>query len=239
MSFTKFLFLSTFLIASSGFEVLAADSKGLSTFKVAGIKGMTLSVPKGRISVTSSLTQKDITVNVIEPSKKYNDNKKCHKVIGLDGSNFVVKVSSENILFEKADCDYDIVIVAPAAVNFDLDINSGSAMVIVKDMTGNLNIKAGTGSVIVDGDVLKNIDVKSATGPIEFSYKKCLNRADLNFLSVTSKITLELPEDCKVRVDHKSATGKLFNALGDSEDYLVLVTAKSASGDFTIKKTAK
>jgi hypothetical protein len=124
-------------------------------------------------------------------------------------------------------------------MSFDTEISSGSAMVIVKEMLGSLSLKTASGAAVVSGDVLNNLDVKTATGNMEFSYKKCPSRADVNFLAATTKITMNLPADCKVRTDFKSATGKLFNGLGDSEDYLVLITAKSASGDFYIKKTTK
>lgn len=236
MSFFNFSFIALCSLVIFPKATLAADSN-LSTFKAAGIKRINLSVPKGRISLSSSKTQKEITVNVIEPSKKQNeDNNKCIKAIGIEGADFNVKISSENILFEKASCDYDVVVTAPAGVHFDTSVSTGSAMIIIKDMSGNLDLKTGTGSVSVEGDILRNIDAKAATGSMDFNFKKCSGRADLSFLTATSKINLGLPSDCKVRVDHKSATGKLFNALGDSEDYLVLVTAKSASGDLTIKK---
>ncbi|MBC7429578.1 MAG: DUF4097 family beta strand repeat protein [Bacteriovorax sp.] len=206
------------------------------TFPAGGIKSLMVSVPKGRISISSSKTQKDISVNIIESNKIYSDNKKCLKSVGLENTQLVVKISSENILFEKADCNYDVMIVVPVAQTFDMDISSGSALVTVRNVSGTLNLKTATGSVSVDGDVVKNITAKSATGNMNFSYKTCSGRADLDFMSATGKMTLNLPAICKIRVDYKSATGKLFNALGETQDYQILINAKSASGDFTIGK---
>ena len=217
------------------FSLKAADIAPV-TFPAQGIKSLVVSVPKGRISISSSKTQKDISVNVIESNKIYVDSKKCAKSIGLENTQLVVKVSSENILFEKADCNYDVMIVVPVAQGFDMDISSGSALVIVKNVNGAINLKTATGSVSVEGDVVKNITAKTATGNMSFSYKTCQGRADLDFLSATGKMTLNLPSICKIRVDYKSAAGKLFNALGETQDYQVLINAKSASGDLSIGK---
>lgn len=205
-----------------------------TTFPATGVKSISVSLPKGKVTITSSKTQKEISVNVVGP--KVVSDKKCTKTVGLENAQLFVKVSSENILFEKADCDFDINIVAPVAQNFDLDISSGSATVLVKDVTGALNLKTATGIVEVESDVLKNIDAKTATGNMTFKYKTCSGRADLDILSATGKVIMKLPATCKIRVEYTSATGKLFNAIGESEDYQVKINGKSASGDFSIIK---
>ena len=204
------------------------------TFPAAGVKTINISVPKGKINISGSKTQKDISVTLVGPKKV--DGKKCTKSVGLENSQFFVKISSENILFEKADCNFDVVIVTPMSSTFDLDISSGSAEVMVKDLNGAINLKTSTGDVFVSGDVLKNITVKTATGALNFSYKTCNGRADIDLISGTGKSTFKLPEDCKIRVDYKSAAGKLFNAIGESKDYQVLIKGTSASGDLSINK---
>lgn len=204
------------------------------TFPVAGVKTVSVSVPKGNITISGSKTQKDISVTVTGP--KRDDGKKCIKSVGLENSQFFVKISSENILFEKADCDFDVAIVTPISSTFDMDISSGSAKVLISDLNGVINLKTATGDVFVSGDVLKNVSAKTATGALNFSYKTCNGRADVDFMSATGKTTLKLPGNCKIRVDYKSATGKLFNAIGESQDYQVLINAKSASGDFSVNK---
>jgi hypothetical protein len=45
---------------------------------------------------------------------------------------------------------------------------------------------------------------------------------------------LFLPKNCALRVDFKSATGKLFNSIGESKDFLLKINGKSASGDLSI-----
>lgn len=228
------LFLS---LIFSAHTLMAADATSAPvTFPAQGVKSLLVSVPKGRVSLSSSKTQKDITVKIIESNKIYSDNKKCVKTVGLENTQLNVKIASENILFEKADCNYDVMIVVPATQNFDMDITSGSALIMIKDVGGALNLKTATGTVSVEGDVVKNISAKSATGAMNFGYKTCSGRADLDFISATGKTTINLPAACKIRVDYKSAAGKLFNALGESEDYQVMINAKSASGDFSIGK---
>lgn len=214
----------------SASQVFAAPT----TFPAAGIKSISVSLPKGKILISSSKTQKDITVNIIGPRVK--DDKKCIQSVGLENSQLKASVSSENILFEKADCEFDISITTPVSQSFDLDLSSGSAVIIVRDVNGIINLKTATGLVEVEGDVLRNISAKTATGAMKFSYKTCSGRADLDFMSATGKVNLKLPGTCKIRVDYTSATGKLFNGVGESEDYQVMVNAKSASGDFVITK---
>lgn len=79
------------------------------TFPSAGVKSLDVSVPKGTITISGSKSQKDISVTIVGPKK--DDGKKCIKSVGLLNSEFFVKISSENILFEKADCDFDVTIV--------------------------------------------------------------------------------------------------------------------------------
>jgi DUF4097 and DUF4098 domain-containing protein YvlB len=222
---------SLFFLATS----LVSNTQAAPTvFPVAGVKSISVSLPKGKVLISSSKTQKDISVNIVGP--KVTDDKKCTKTVGLENAQLFVKVSSENMIFEKADCDFDITIVTPMAQFFDMDISSGSATVFVKDVNGAINLKTATGLVDIEGDVLKNIDAKTATGNMNFRYKTCSGRADLDILSATGKVAMKLPAACKIRVEYTSATGKLFNAIGESEDYQIKINAKSASGDFSITK---
>ncbi len=215
---------------------MAAGKAEPLTFPAAGIKGITLSLPKGKISVSSVRGQKDFSLKIVELPTSSDKNKKCTKQIAIENTQFVVKISSENILFEKADCHYEVELAVPGTQSFELDITSGTAAVAVKDVQGTINLKTATGPVNIESDALKNINAKTATGNMNFQYKSCPARADLDFISGTGKTTLLIPGNCKIRVDFKSAAGKLFNGIGESEDYLVMVNATSASGDLVIKK---
>ncbi len=226
------LVLSLFIALISG--NVFADVANPLRFPSNGIKSLSVSVPKGKIVLVSSKTQKDISVDVVEQNSK--ENSKCIKTIGLENTQLNVKITSENIIFEKADCNYDVTVTVPISQNFDMNISSGTAAVTVKDISGALDVKTATGSVGVSGDVLRNISAKTATGAMSFAYKTCSGRADLDLMSATGKMTLSLPPTCKIRVDYKSATGKLFNAIGETEEYQVFINGKSASGDLSIVK---
>jgi hypothetical protein len=206
------------------------------SFPLSSVKSIAVSLPKGNISLSSSKTQDDISVSIVQTAKENLDQKKCVKNVGLENSQLVVKIASENILFEKANCQYDVTIVVPSKAVLDLDISSGSAVVNIKDVSGVLNFKSASGNLNVVGDTLKNISAKTATGAMIFSYKKCSGRADLDFISATGNMVLNLSDSCKIRVSYKSATGKLFNALGEKEDYQVLINATTATGDLKIGK---
>ena len=111
------LLLSLILSLTNSFADVTSEPL---VFPSAGVKLISISVPKGKIHVSGSKTQKDISVTVNGPKK--DDGKKCIKSIGLENSQFFVKISSENILFEKANCDYDVTIVTPLSSTFDMDI---------------------------------------------------------------------------------------------------------------------
>lgn len=206
-------------------------------FPSAGIKKIEVSVPKGSISVTNSKTQKDISVAV--KRKNVNDEKKCIQTVEIQDTTLVVKVASENKLFNKSDCDYVVSVVVPAAHNVSLDVSTGTASVMVKDINGAMNITTGTGNVKVLSDVLRDINIKTGTGALDLHYKTCSGRADIDIISGTAKTMIELPESCKIRVDYTSGVGKLFNGIGESETFDVKIKATTGSGDLSIVKAGK
>lgn len=206
-------------------------------FPSTGIKKIEVSIPKGSISITNSKTQKDISVSV--KRKNVNDEKKCLQTIEIQDTVLVVKVASENKLFNKSDCDYIASVVVPAAHNVNLDISSGTGAITIKDINGAMNITTGTGNVKVAADVLKDVNVKTGTGSLDFHYKTCSGRADIDIISGTAKTTIELPETCKIRVDYTSGVGKLFNGIGESETFDVKIKATTGTGDLSIVKSGK
>lgn len=225
------LVLSFFLFSFSLFAKASTTSP--LSFPSQGIKSLSVSVPKGKIVLVGTKGQKDVSVQILE--QKGSDKEKCQKNVGLENSRLVVKISSDG-LFDKANCRYEVTVTTPMGSAFDIEASTGSGDISVKDVPGSLNIMTASGAVSVEGDVLKNITAKTATGAVSLRYKTCSGRADLDLMTATGKTSVELPANCKIRVDYKSATGKLFNAIGESEDYQVLINSKSASGDLSILK---
>lgn len=207
------------------------------SFPAAGIKKIEVSVPKGSITIMNSKTQKDISVSV--KRKNVNDEKKCIQTVEIQDTVLVVKIASENKLFNKSDCDYIVSVVAPAAHNVNLDVSTGTAEVSVKDINGAMSITTGTGNVKVVSDILRDINVKTGTGALDLRYKTCSGRADIDIISGTAKTMIELPESCKIRVDYTSGVGKLFNGIGESETFDVKIKATTGSGDLSIVKGGK
>ncbi|MGZ3788265.1 MAG: DUF4097 family beta strand repeat-containing protein [Bacteriovorax sp.] len=211
---------------AQAFEVKEVDSTG--------VKKLTISNPKGEIFLSSAKSAKKITVSL----DKIEFDKKCKLTINSTMGTLKVAIEHENALFDKSNCISKLKIEVPARI-FDTEISSGTANVKVVDVEGKIDFKTATGAVDISGETLKNIEGKTATGNMRLSFKKCPARADIDFVTATGDGEIFLPTDCKIRVNHKSATGDLFNELGESEDYQVLIESKSAGGSLKIKKLAK
>lgn len=226
----KFLFLGlvTILIAFPTLS-LASDTR---EFDAAKVKKLEISNPKGEILVTISKNNlKKIFVTI----EKIKFDKQCRFNISESSDTLSVKVDAENALFDKVNCVTKLRIEVPNSL-FSFDASSGSASITFIDVLGTINFKTATGTVSIKGEVLKNIDGKTATGNVSLNFKKCLGRADIDLVSATGDAEVVLPTNCKIKVTHKSATGDLFNELGESEDYQVTIVSKSAGGSLKVKK---
>jgi hypothetical protein len=157
-----------FLLTFFAFSIQTSWAQNPTTFPVNDVKSISVSLPKGKVSITSSKTQKDVSITVVGPKTPETKDKKCIQSVGLENAQAFVKISSENILFEKADCEYEVAIVTPVTKNFDLDLATGSAYVLVKDVNGAINLKTATGDVNVNGDVLKKYHGKNRHRSDEF-----------------------------------------------------------------------
>jgi DUF4097 and DUF4098 domain-containing protein YvlB len=108
----------------------------------------------------------------------------------------------------------------------------------IDGVSGNIDFKSATGSLYAS-KLEANLNATTATGDITLKYHKCPKRADIDLLTASSDAEVTMPADCKIKVSYKSAAGELFNELGDSNDYKVLIKSKSASGNLKIKKLSK
>lgn len=212
------------------FNLFADDLK--QEFKLSDVKELRLSVSKGDISIGANKSRKEYLIIVSEKNK----NPKCKKELRLENGSLIAKVESENVLFEKANCLGEIKIETPSLAVADLYISAGTAQVNIAAIAGNIDYQSGAGGLFIEGDLLKNIKIKSASLTSVINYKKCDKRADIDLMTATGDVKVYLPSECKIRVNHKSATGELFNELGDSTDYQVLINSKSANGDLRIFK---
>lgn len=200
-------------------------------FAASNIKKLQISNPKGQIEVTTNAKAKNITVNLV----KVEFAKPCQFKVSETLDTLQIKIEQENVLFEKGSCIANLKIEIPNAP-IALDVTSATAPISIKGTSSHVNFKTATGAVNIEGAVLKNVEGTTATANMTLSFHKCAGRADLEFISATGDAEVSLPSTCKIKVAHKSATGELFNELGESEDYLVFINAKSAGGNLRIKK---
>ena len=212
-----------------------AYSKESKEFDAGFIKSIEISNPKGEILVTTSHSIKKILVSI----EKVKFDKQCHFNLSSDLGIISAKVEQENALFEKSTCISKLKVEIPLEKLIDLEVSSGSSNIKLINLQGKIDFITATGSVAIIGDILKNIDGKTATSKVHISYKKCSTRADINLITATGDTEIQLPSDCKILVSHKSATGELFNELGENENYLIHINSRSAAGNLKIKKLKK
>lgn len=224
----KRIFFLLFLVSISAYAVETREFDGT------GINKLEISNPKGEIFVSSNKNSKKIIVTI----DKIEFDKKCKLIIVPEMGVLKVKVEHENALFDKANCVTKMKIEVPNTV-FDSELSSGTANIKLANLDGRVDFKTASGTVEINGTVLKNIDGKTATGNVRLNYNSCPKRADINLATATGDAEIFLPGHCKIRVSHKSATGDLFNELGDSEDYQVLINSKSATGSLKVRKLVK
>lgn len=204
-------------------------------YDVASIKKLVVSNPKGEILINrGAAASKKIMITLVK--EKFD--KQCKFIHNLELGSLTVKIEHENAIFDKASCVASLKISMPEKM-IDIDVKSATAPITLLDVNGVVNFKTATGAVIVKGENLKNIDGTTATSNMQLLFTKCSGRADIDLVSATGDAEVMLPASCKIKVTHKSATGNLFNELGESEDYLVTIASKSAGGSLKIKKNAK
>lgn len=213
---------------------ICAFSDETKVLSAENVKKLIVSNSKGEIQISSSSSAKKILVTL----SKIKFDKQCQFNIGESLGVLSIKVEHQNGIFDKADCVSKLKIEIPTKL-IDLDVTTGTGQVTINNIEGAIDFKTATGTVFIKGDVLRNINGKTATGDIQLLFNKCSSRADIDLVSATGDAVISLPSQCKIKVRHKSATGELFNELGESEDYLITIASKSAGGSLKIKKFPK
>lgn len=203
-------------------------------FEAAQMKKIEIKNPKGEVEISGVKAAKKTVVTI----EKIKFDSKCKFQTELSAGVLKLAVVHDSGLFDKSDCEARLKIEAPASLS-EIEASTGTGTLKISGMDGTVDFKTATGNVEIKGENLKGVSGKTATGHIIISYQNCPKRADIDFMSASGDADVRLGSSCKIRASHKSAAGELFNELGDSEDYQVLVTMKSASGNLKIKKAAK
>lgn len=220
------LFMTTFS------QVYAVDS--VKTFSTNDLSKIKVATTKGRLIIT---TTADSSIKTSLEKIKFEE--KCQDIRVKDGSTLEITIGQPNNFFGSGKCEAVVKVEVPAGLNLEYELSAGTAEITVEKVTGHFGIKTSSGNVLLSGDVLKNFSVTTASGNVSGVFKKCEGRADLDFLSAGGDVDLELPATCKIRVSHKSATGELYNEIGETTDYQVMIKSKSASGNLSITKNKK
>lgn len=213
-------------------QVAVADS--VKTFSTNDLSKIKVAMTKGRLLITQTA---DGPIKTTLTKVKFDE--KCQDVRVMNGSTLEMTIGQPNNFFSSAKCEADVKVEVPAGLNLEFELSAGTAEITVEKVTGHFGIKTSSGNVLLSGDVLKNFSVTTASGNVSGVFKKCEGRADLDFLSAGGDVDLELPATCKIRVSHKSATGELYNEIGETTDYQVMIKSKSASGNLSITKNKK
>ncbi len=184
------------------------------TFPSTSVKSLQVSISKGSININGEATNKDIIVSM-KDLRPGPESAKCLKKMGLDGSQLIVSVSNENGLFEKASCEFEVTISFNAKTlttpESSITARSSSGAIAINNVSSDLNIITASGNMKVEAQQLRNVTAKSATGNQIFAFKNCPKRADVDLVTATGQMNFKLPASCKIKVDFKSAAGKLFN----------------------------
>lgn len=204
------------------------------TFTAGSLNKISVTNTKGPTLITST---RETTVKVSIEKIKFEE--KCSMNAQLTGQTLEVEVASQNKLFNTAHCEARVKIEVPEKSLYEFDLSSGTGDQRIEKISGHFDLQTATGAIDIEAESLKNLAIKSASGPVRATFRACQGRGDVSVLSAASDVTLTLPETCKIRVSHKSATGDLFNELGESADYQVMISSKSASGKLMIKKRAR
>ena len=207
-------------------------AEGVKTFPMTGISKIKISNAKGQLIINGGSQEKILRTSV----EKIKFDEKCTETRTIKGDTLEIIVGSGNKIFNTAHCEAKVTVDIPANSFLEYNLSSGTGEISAINVVGHFDITSSTGNITLKGDVLKNLDITTATGNITGLFKKCEGRSDVDLISASGDTSLELPASCKIRVSHKSATGELYNELGDSADYQVLITGKSASGSLNIKK---
>lgn len=210
---------------------------------------------KGLNEVSVTNTSGKVTIQAVEGNKahvtaiknKFSD--RCKLTMDRSGDELTVKVEKSGF-FSSEDCDVDLLVKVPKAV--DLDLTIGAGKLAVNGVEGELDFKIGSGNVTAEG-LFKEIDGKSGNGRIEikglagggelktgaggidltFAQKPLAGALDLK--TGSGNATLNFPKGAKVKTDFQAGSGQLSNQLGESENAPFSVSMKAGSGDLKIK----
>jgi lia operon protein LiaG len=147
---------------------------------------------------TTNLIYEDMYVDIYLPE---NFNKKI-----------IIQATSGSVTSEKAQADNFSITTTSGSITlnncigtFDLETNTGG--VTLNGCEGNLDLKTRSGKVILQ-DCIGNLDLETSSGNVSVTYK-AFEEQDINIVTTSGGIQLQLPDTAEFLLDAKTSTGKL------------------------------
>lgn len=214
-------------------------------FKSADVRGLSVANGSGKITVTGSDSGKALVT-----ADKIKFEKNC--VLNMDQTGTALRIEvKQTSLFKRADCQVDIDIQIPRAV--DLDLKTGSGSISVKGTKGKVVYRAGSGDVDFDAEIISldgatgsgsvravgltsNADLKVGSGSVNLVYSKKPESGKLNIEIGNGDATVLIPSNTKMTTAFKAGSGQLTNEIGDTPGAAFTIAAKAGSGNLLVKK---
>jgi len=215
-------------------------------FDAAGLKEVEVVNTAGKVSIAAAEGGK---ATVVATKNKFPEN--CTLKIDKNGDDLTVKVEkTKSGWFSKDDCDVDLDIKVPKAVDVALKVGSGG--VTISGLEGELDFAVGSGTVKADGlftevdgktgsgkveinGLAGGGDLKTGSGKVDITFAKTALKGELSLKTGSGNATLSFPKGSQVATDFKAGSGKLTNQLGDTPNAAFQVSMKAGSGNLDVK----
>ncbi|MEK7857860.1 MAG: DUF4097 family beta strand repeat-containing protein [Elusimicrobiota bacterium] len=138
----------------------------------------------------------------------------------------------------------------------ELTLDNGTGAIRVGDVTGALTARTGTGDILGDArseevealtgsgavkltKLTGSAEVKTGSGDVTLSWSKLPGKGAADVKTGSGGIALVFPEGSKITTKSYTASGKVFNEIGDTENAPFSVSLLSGSGNVSIRKPGR
>lgn len=237
--------MKTLIALSTLVSLSAFAAPEITEFDSAQIKEIEIQNSSGLIKVQGGTAGKTTVA-----FDKIKTEGTCITEAKLKGDKLKVVAKAKGFL-KTGNCEINITVNGPAAV--ELDLSSGSGAIEVAGVKGEVEYKAGSGNVNISGEIEKidgkagsgsatikglkgSAELKSGSGAIDITYTSVPDKGELDIKTGSGRTQVALPAGAKFKSDIKTGSGKATNELGESREAQFKVSFRAGSGDLLIKK---
>jgi len=193
-----------------------------------------LKVNAGSQDITISGNEDKTSSVVLDPRRGYNENK-CDYRAELQGDTLYIKIEQKTSWHHFSSCNADLDIKVPKTTVVDSKVGSGN--IKINNINNDLDFSAGSGDISVNLVGSTKIKGHTGSGSIDLLLKPVTGKnIVVDIKTGSGDMTVKLPKNSSVRVNHLHGSGVTHNEFGDSNNPNVMINAKSGSGDCYIKK---